>query len=133
MRGTPSLVGIGLMLLAFTLPFGNAPARAQSIPPGQEQLLGTLLGMGTPLPDDCSLADGQIERDEVRATYRCRGGDVVVRLTHPSLASAQAIVTKRFALTVASGEPHVDLLRAIESLIRARETEFKWSTSADGN
>jgi hypothetical protein len=54
-------------------------------------------------------------------------------LTHPSLASAQAIVTKRFALTIANGEPHVDLLRAIESLIHAREAEFVWSTSAGAN
>ncbi len=121
---------LGLMLVAFTLSFAAAPARAQSIPPGQEELLGTMLGKSVQLPDDCSLEDGAIEHDEVRATYRCRDGDVVVRLTHPNVASPRAVVTKRFALTVVSREPHVDLLHAIETLIRSREAEFIWSTSA---
>ncbi len=126
-------VRLGLLLAALALPVGDVPARAHTIPPGQEELLGTMLGMGTQLPDECSLDDGRIEHDEVRATYHCRGGDVVIRLTHPSLATPQAIMTKRFALTVANGEPHVDLLRAIETLIRRREAEFEWSPSADAN
>jgi hypothetical protein len=54
-------------------------------------------------------------------------------MTHPSVGSAGAIVTKRFALTVASGAAHVDLLHAIEALIRSRETEFQWTTSVDAN
>jgi hypothetical protein len=135
MRGTASQIELGLILAAvLTLPVVDASARAESIPPGQEELLGTMLGKGSQLPDECSLADGRIgEHDEVEATYHCRGGNVVIRLSHPSVASARSIVTRRFALTVTNGDPHADLLRAIETLIRSREAEFQWSTTADGN
>jgi hypothetical protein len=53
-------------------------------------------------------------------------------LSHPSARSAQAIVTKRFALTVVKGSARADLLRAIEALIRSREAEFEWSTLSVG-
>jgi hypothetical protein len=133
MSGAASRLGLGLLLVALGPPFADAPARAQIIPPGQEELLGAMLGKGTQLPDDCSLAAGRIEHNVVQATYHCREGDVVIQLSHPSVGSAQAIVTKRFALTVASGAADADLLRAIEALVRSREAEFEWSDITDAN
>ena len=123
-------VALSLVLVVLGLPFRDAPARAQSIPPGQEELLATMLGKGARLPDGCAFADGLVDRDVVRATYRCPDGDVVIQLSHPSAGSAPAIVTKRFALRVVSGTPHADLLRAIEALIRSKEAEFDGACSA---
>jgi hypothetical protein len=127
-----SLPAVCLLLLAIAFPFDDAPARAQTIPPGQEALLSAMLGKGTQLPDGCSLGDGQVDREAVRTTYHCPDGDVVIQLSHPSARSAQAIVTKRFALSVANGSAPAHLLRAIEALIRSREAEFQWSTLSVG-
>jgi hypothetical protein len=116
-----------LLLIIIGFPFGAAPAGAQIIPPGEEQLLTTMLGGGVPLPDGCSLADGQIDRDVVRARYHCPNGDVRIHLSHPSTRGPHVIVTKQFALTVVDGSPHDELLAAIAALIRANESEFSWS------
>ncbi len=120
-------VALALVLVILGFPFRAAPARAQSIPPGQEELLATMLGNGARLPDGCSFADGLIDRDVVRATYHCHHGDVVIQLSHPSTGNTEAIVTNRFALRVVSGSPQGDLLGAIEALIRSKESEFAWS------
>ena len=98
----------------------------QVIPPGQDQLLSALLGGTPPLPDGCTLADGQVDYTSVKATYNCPGGDVVLKLVHPDLAPAGAILTRRFALSVASGSPPPALIHAIESSIRAKESAFRW-------
>ena len=42
MSGFASQLGLGLLLVAFGLPFADVPARAQIIPPGQEELLGAV-------------------------------------------------------------------------------------------
>src|SRR5690349_90365 len=112
---------IALILLLAVLAF--APAWAQVIPPGQEELLAAMLGKGAQLPDGCALGDGSIDGDAVRVTYHCPSGDVVLQLSHPSTRTLQSTVTNRFALTVLSGSPRRDLLAAIEALIRARESE----------
>jgi hypothetical protein len=124
----PRRIAVFLLLAVFAF----APARAQVIPPGQEELLGAMLGKGAPLPDGCALTDGVIDGDAVRATYHCAYGDVVLQLSHSSTRTPQSMVTKQFALTVLSGSPRHDLLAAIEALIRARESEFEWSMLSVG-
>jgi hypothetical protein len=114
-------VPIALLLL------GIAPARAEMIPPGQETLIAAMLGSGEQLPGGCAFTDGQVDRELVLATYQCPYGDVRIQLSHPSARTAQAITTERFALTVASGSPHDDLLAALAARIRARESDFEWN------
>src|SRR5690349_17278261 len=125
----PRRIALFLLLAVFAF----APARAQVIPPGQEELLGAMLGKGAPLPDGCAPADGVIDGDAVRATYHCASGDVVLQLSHSSARTPQSTVTRQFALTVLSGSPRRDLLAAIEALIRARESEFEWSMLSVGS
>ena len=101
------------------------------IPPGQEELLLAMLGRGTALPDGCALADGRIEHTAVKATYTCPLGDVILVLSHPSVAPATATQTERFALTVDSGSPPISLTDALAARLRAREGEFTWLWPAE--
>lgn len=122
-----SLLG-PMVVLLMALGGGDlAPARAQTIPPGQEAVLAAMLGRGEPLPGGCAFADGQVDRNVVSATYRCPDGDVRIRLSPPGTPAAQAITTERFAITMAGASPHDELLEAIEARIRSKESEFEWS------
>ena len=121
------MIRVALVLLAAACPLVGTPARAQTIPPGQEELLSAMLGKGSELPDGCTLGDGGIEHDVVRTTYHCPDGNVVVQLAHASARGPHALITDRFALTVVEGPAHPDLLRAIEALVRSREAAFEWS------
>jgi hypothetical protein len=120
------------LLLVVAFPFGNAPASAQVITPGQEESLAVMLGKGAQLPHGCSLAAGQVDVDVVRATYHCPDGDVVIQLSYPSTRTGQAITTNRFALTVMNGSPPEELLAALEALIRSKEPDFEWSMLTTG-
>jgi hypothetical protein len=96
------------------------------IPPGQEQLLGEMLGQGAELPDGCRLVNGEIEYRVVKARYDCPAGEVILELAHPSRAAATAPHTDRFAITVQSGSPPDSLVTALESRIRSKEAGFQW-------
>ncbi len=104
-----------------------APAGAQTIPPGQEALVAAMLGSGEPLPGGCALTNGQIDRDVVRATYRCPHGDARIHLSAPGAGGAPALATERFTLTVVSGSPPDELLAALAARIRSMESAFEWS------
>src|SRR2546422_1644335 len=97
------------------------------IPPGQEELFGAMLGNGSALPGDCKLAAGSIDKTIVKATYACPRGEVIVELTHPAAAPADASRTEKFALRVERGTPPPDLQSALLSRIRERETGFRWT------
>jgi hypothetical protein len=97
------------------------------IPPGQEKLVGAMLGNGVALPDDCRLATGSIEKTIVKATYACPSGEVIVELANPTAAPADATRTKQFALRVEHGMLPPDLQNALLSRIREREAEFRWT------
>ena len=118
----------GLRMVMLLLALGAVPRAAigQVIPPGQEELLSTLLRGEAPLPDGCTLAEGQVNPTSVRPTYHCPAGDVVLELLHPDNARAGAIVTRRFAVSVVSGSPSAALVHAIETAIRAHESAFRW-------
>lgn len=115
-------------LAIVVLVLASAPVGAQIILPNQEGLVAGMLGSGEQLPGGCAFADGQIDHDVVRATYRCSYGDVRIRVSHPSGPGAPAIVTRQFAVTVLNGSPRDDLLAALEARIRSRESEFGWSS-----
>jgi hypothetical protein len=104
----------------------GAALGAPVVPPGQEELLGAMLGKGATLPDGCKMTGGEVDYTVVRGTYQCPGGEVVIELTHPSKASGAATRTERFAITVRSGSPPAGLMPALVSLIRSREASFEW-------
>ena len=97
------------------------------IPPGQEELLGTMLGVGATLPGDCKLASAEVQYAIVNATYSCPGGGAVFQLVHPSMAPATAIQTASFAITLQSGSPPRSLTDKLVSLLRSREDSFEWT------
>ena len=112
---------------------GAPPAAAddgaiqQVIPPGQEETLAKMLGRGeAQLPGDCAFTNGQVERTSVIATYRCRTGEVVVDLRHPSGAPPDAPRTERFALVVRDGTPPDGLRDALLQRIREHEGAVEW-------
>lgn len=124
-----ALVGAARPLIAqegSAPPEVSEPTAAFVIPPGQDQLLSDMLGMGQALPAGCKFTDGKVERSMVIATYECQGATVVVDLRHPSEAPAGAVSTKRFAVSVRSGSAPAGLVDAIVERVRAREGEFEW-------
>jgi hypothetical protein len=96
------------------------------VPPGQEQLLGQLLGLGATLPGQCQFDNGDANGPIIHATYKCGDSEVVFELHHPSAAPAAAPRTAQFALVLRSGTPPPGLSDALLSLLRAREAEFHW-------
>jgi hypothetical protein len=106
-----------------------ADALQAFIPPGQEELLGTMLGKGLALPE-CELVDGKVNYTTIEATYACVGDWVVVELAHRSTATATATSTDFFAITPKSGSPPRGLVDALASLVRSREADFKWGWPA---
>jgi hypothetical protein len=106
-------------------------AEQSFIPPGQEQLVGTMLGNGGTLPGDCKLVSGDLDKTTITATYSCATGEVVVQLAHPSAAPAKAERTAKFALWVERGTPPPDLQSALASRIREGEGQFQWTVYAD--
>jgi hypothetical protein len=97
-----------------------------AIPPNQEPVLGAMLGKDVALPAGCTLSSGDVEHSQVKATYTCPNGEVVIQLDHPSVAKQPLLTTERFALSVASGSPPAELVPALTGLIRAHEAEFIW-------
>ena len=97
------------------------------ISPGQEDVLGAMLGKDGGLPGGCTLTTGDVEKTIVKATYACPKGDVVVALTHPGAAPAGATRTEKFGVRIESGTPPPDLQNALLARIRERETDFRWT------
>lgn len=96
------------------------------IPPGKEELLGEMLGLGATFPGDCKFATGEADGPAIRVTYTCPTGEVVFQLVHPSRAALTATKTDRFAVTLQSGSPPDGLAAALVSRIRSREGAFEW-------
>jgi hypothetical protein len=97
------------------------------IPPGQEEVLGAILGKDGGLPGNCTLSAGDVEKNVVKATYACPKGDVVVELSHPDVAPASATRTQKFGVRMASGTPPPDFQDGLLARIRERETDFRWT------
>jgi len=96
-----------------------------AIPPGQEQLLLEMLGLGAPLPG-CDLVDGQVKYTVIKATYACADDEVSYELKHRSQADASSTPTDQFALKLTSGSAPKGFADALLSLIRSRESEVEW-------
>jgi len=120
---------IGVLAACCAAPVGaaeDADTAGYVIPPGQEELLLTMLGRGASLPDGCSLTDGRVEYRTVKATYACPLGDVVIALSHPETGTDTSTATERFALIVDSGSPPNSLIDALAANVRKQEGSFEW-------
>ena len=96
------------------------------IPPGEEELIGTMLGKGTAL-DHCALISGGVEYTTIKASYRCLGGEVRLELANLRNARASSTQTGQFAITVKSGSPPPGFRHALAALVRSQEDKFEWS------
>jgi tetratricopeptide (TPR) repeat protein len=108
------------------------------IAPGQEALLGQMLGSGTPL-GDCSLDDAAVDKSRVVATYLCGAAKAkaVLRLEHPDEASSAVknakVKTAAFAIVPDEGAPPpAALLDAVAARIRSLESGWKWTVPRSG-
>ena len=98
------------------------------IPPGQEALVGAMLGSDATLPGDCKLLTGNLQKTTIEATYACSSGEVVVELANPANAPTNATRTEKFAIRVVRGTAPADLQSTLVSRIRERESQFRWIT-----
>lgn len=120
------------LLWTMTSPAVAAPVPRPSprgepvIPPGQEELLGNILGRGAALPGGCAFTGGQIEHATVVGRYQCDGGGVTIELSHPSRAPAGSLQTDRFAVIERGGTPPPGFSDALASWIRSHEAAFEW-------
>jgi len=98
----------------------------RAIPPGQEELLGQMLGRGATLPGGCRFTGGGVESTVVFAQYKCAEHTVVVELQDADDAPAGALRTRQFAIVGRSGSVAPELMQALAVLIREREAAFEW-------
>jgi len=113
---------LGLLLIA------PIAARAEdlAIPPGQEQLIATMLGRDVGLPGGCDLVDVGAEFTMIQATYECVDGPIAIELVHASKASAASTQTAKFAIRLRSGLVPPGFAPGLVSLVRSQEHAFRW-------
>ncbi|HEV8244423.1 MAG TPA: hypothetical protein VGP93_01515 [Polyangiaceae bacterium] len=104
----------------------SSAAAVHVIPPGQEALMGSMLG-GQPLPGQCQFTGAALGPNLVSAKFACGpdGKEVVVELRHPD--DGGQVSTKQFALRSVSGNPPAGLLDVLAQRIRPLEQQWKWN------
>ena len=107
------------------------PTGDPAIPPGEEEVIASMLGRGLAL-QYCTLASGGVDYTVIKATYDCLGGAVTLELGHPRNATVTSTQTAQFAVTVQSGSPPPGFQDALASLIRSHEQNFEWSWPEHG-
>lgn len=114
-------------LFSAAAPGGETAADVEQIAaPGQEELLGKMLGLGATLPGACRFAGGNADGATVTAEYACRDGSLVLELRHPDAAPRAVLRTEQFGVLIRSGSAPPGLLDAVAALIRSREADFQW-------
>jgi hypothetical protein len=116
---------LAVWLAAASMPAVAAADTGRAIPPGQEELLGRMLGRGEALPGDCRLTGGGVEATIVVAYYTCSGAAIAVEL-HDVAGAASDLQTEQFAVVVRSGAAPPALLEALAARIREHEPAFEW-------
>ncbi len=127
-RAVRGIVALGFAALLAVPTFAEGEGGGDwVIPPGREQILGKILGVGEELPGSCKLTKGDIQYSVVNATYFCDGTEVVLELAHPSQAQSDAAATTElFAISSKGGEVPPGLLSALESRVQANQDQFAW-------
>ncbi len=96
------------------------------IPPGREEILGKMIGVGIELPGGCKLDKGEIQYSIVEATFVCNGATFTLELAHPDQAESPRTTTERFAISSKGAPAPEGLLSAIEARVRQSEGRFEW-------
>jgi hypothetical protein len=102
------------------------PTGNPAIPPGEEQLVATMLGRGMGL-QYCTLVRGGVEYSVIKATYSCISGEVTLELRHPRYATVTSTQTGKFAIAIQSGSPPPGFQDTLASFVRSGERDFEWS------
>ena len=106
----------------------SAAVTQMIIPPGQEQLLGRLLGHGEGELGGCRVEGGAIERSRVRATFRCGARSVGIELHHVGAKVTALATTGAFAVVAAAGASvPAELSRALTQRLLRMEGAWRWA------
>ncbi|MFT3769854.1 MAG: hypothetical protein QM820_30855 [Minicystis sp.] len=104
---------------------GAAIAGRWVIPPGQEAIVGRMLGGA--LPGGCRFAGASIEKTQVSARYACADGERRIALRHPSEALDAAVRSKQLAVVVPAGSAlPQELVAALGDRLRAEDATWRW-------
>lgn len=103
------------------------PGAPLVIPPGQEALVATMMGVPPALASRCRLDHASVDHTFMTAYYRCDAVASVVTIEARQLsdAPAAALRTERFALVPGAGVPP-ELFSAVTRQVRADESRWRW-------
>lgn len=98
------------------------------IVPGQEGMLGTALGLGQQLPEDCHFTGGEVNGRTVRGRYSCGDRDVEIEAS-PKVGASPSGSPPTFVVARVSGPQLPKLLDAVTARLRAIEGQVRWSSA----
>jgi hypothetical protein len=108
----------------------GADARAQMIPPGEEDVVRRMLAKNADddpaWPSGCAPTSIAIENDHIDASGTCGGSTFNFRLRHVAAPGDATFRTATFGVFVQGGAPPPDLLRVLRARIEANEGAFHW-------
>jgi hypothetical protein len=117
---------VGALLAASLVTASDDDFGNPAIPPGEEQVVATMLGRGVAL-QYCTLVSGGVEYSVIKGTYNCLTSEATFELRHPRYATAGSTQTEKFVITLASGSAPPGFQDVLTSLVRSHERDFQWS------
>lgn len=105
---------------------GGAEERHAVLAPGQDALIGRMLGKDEVL-HACRFTGGVADGATVRAFYRCAAGDLEIEVVHRDAASWRMTRTAHLGLRVRQGSAPDEFMTALIARLRAHEAELRWS------
>jgi hypothetical protein len=126
-RFTPIPAAIGAFVFVLAVTPGAARADDHVVPPGQEDLVGEMLGRGEPI-GGCRLVEVEMPPTAIQGTYACdgAGAPVVVFLRYPSPDDRGVFTTTKFVVST-RGEAPPELLEQLRRNIAQYEGEWRWA------
>jgi tetratricopeptide (TPR) repeat protein len=107
---------------------GDDPAWV--IPPGQDEIVGEIVGVGETSVGDCEVDGAAVEPAKIVARYSCAGTAVTVELVHPSTVP-DAPRVHDLAVRAPEGAP-ASLVAAVRARIDEHAAGFRWVRPSDG-
>ncbi|MCC6214078.1 MAG: hypothetical protein IT376_04370 [Polyangiaceae bacterium] len=122
------------LLAAVVLAVVRVASASPVIPPGQDAVLGALVGAGQPDVGGCRLVSADAEKVRIEATYDCAGARVGVVLHHRSAAVEALAESEQFRVATAPGSapPPPALVAGVLERVRQHEQRFRWLGADSG-